>query len=66
MLRRIAGMPSETRLESTVRAERIAFTGEHSGRILIFALEGEDARGVWEIPGHVFAAKEAQDFSSSS
>jgi hypothetical protein len=55
--KRLAGIPSETRLRKRlVGAESIALAGEHPRRILVLALEGEDAGGIRERPGNVFAS----------
>ncbi len=41
-------------VKTLVRAFRTAFTGEHAGRILAFALEWINARRIWEFTGNVF------------
>ena len=50
-------------LEAAVGAEGVALAGEHAGRILVLALEGEDAGGEREGAGDVFLHQEAQDFA---
>jgi hypothetical protein len=50
-------------LEAAVGAERVAFTGEHPGRVLVFALEGEHPGGIGETAGQILPHHPAQQFA---
>jgi hypothetical protein len=58
--RRVVG---RQQLEAPVGAERVALAGEHAGRVLVVALEREDAGGEREPAGKVLAAQEAEQLA---
>ena len=50
-------------LEAPVGTERVAFPGEHPGRVLALPLEGEHARGEREVTRQVLLPQEPQQFA---
>ena len=50
-------------VEAPVGAEGVPLAGEHPGRILPLALEGEHARGVGELPGQVLRSQPPQQLA---
>ncbi len=54
------GLALGQQMEAPVRALRIAFAGEHPGRVLVVPFEGEDARGERKMTGQVLRSEPAE------